>query len=547
MDTFFQVLKFNPYHDEKGRFTTKDRNSTGETGEFAGLDKRLVDYKPDRSLSDPSQVANITDVLPNVSYTAYSKTPFLAEMHRHMGIDDPMKVPVSEYMDARKKMFKNQPIVEADLDSVVVTQKVINRAEVDRWLASDAPADASNMPIQTVRYKNQTYIMNGHHRAVATIKRGRRTLLAHELNLDGPVKKVDLYAIFKREYHRHPAGAPNSQGGQFAPKGKGDSSGVEFFAKEDYELPTVVTQPVNEEDQLYGMAAEGLQQFRQWLNEGNGVANQQLGARTMGLPPEEVADWGGGAMLFIAPLKGKARAKEKIDSEDHGRWDTLTDIVRGTVAFNTLDELRTAVSTLKTAGMVLAKAPKNRVKNPLPSDYRDVLMNIRMPNGLVAELQLHLKKMLKAKNEGHHFYVKEREVFARNAKGGVVKPRDQWSPEDVRVADEAFAKQKSIYSEAWLDITGEKEVARVGKAESEWDYWDSGTGHFRTKRAWEQDPTVYVWRFGQWEPSKTVLYCDLRSSGSYSQMPESDLPEEIRKTEEVSKNIGLGYGRKRKK
>src|SRR6266478_6039798 len=70
--------------DDHGRWT----NGGGT------LDERLVDFKPDRSLSDPSKIESISTALlstqVNAQYEAYSQMPFLGSLHQEMGVADPL-------------------------------------------------------------------------------------------------------------------------------------------------------------------------------------------------------------------------------------------------------------------------------------------------------------------------------------------------------------------------------------------------------------------------------------------------------------------------
>lgn len=56
---------------------------------------------------------------------------------------------------------------------------------------------------------------------------------------------------------------------------------------------------------------------------------------------------------------------------------------------------------------------KDRFKAPLEG-YRDVMMNVRMTNGHIVEVQLHLKAILDVKNgPGHPLYEEIRAIDAR--------------------------------------------------------------------------------------------------------------------------------------
>ena len=193
-----QVFKFNDNHGPDGRFAAGD-------GGMSALDKRLVDYKPDRSLSDPTKVQQITHLLPDTHYVAYGRTPFLAEMHRRMGIGDPMTTPVADYMAARKALFKQQPEEEIPLHGMTVTQKVVNTDKIAEGLHRGA-ATYGHMPIDAVRYNGHMFVMNGHHRAVSAAARGDATLHARVLDLSTVTTKFDFEEILKHNPYHGPDG-----------------------------------------------------------------------------------------------------------------------------------------------------------------------------------------------------------------------------------------------------------------------------------------------------------------------------------------------------
>lgn len=203
----FGVRKFNPNHGAGGRFA-----SASDSSGFDALDKRLVDYKPDRSLSDPTKVMQITHMLPDTSYVSYGKTPFLDKMHAAMGVTDPMTMPVHEYMAARKALFAKQPEEQLPLHNMVVTQRVVNTDKIAEGIHKGHET-YGHMPIDAVRYDGQNYIMNGHHRAVSAAARGDATIAARVLDLGGPSTKFDFTSILKHNPYHGPDGRFSSGDG----------------------------------------------------------------------------------------------------------------------------------------------------------------------------------------------------------------------------------------------------------------------------------------------------------------------------------------------
>ena len=218
-------------------------------------------------------------------------------------------------------------------------------------------------------------------------------------------------------------------------------------------LPDKADQPVTDEAELYAKSGEALSHLQEWLDKGKGIADN-LGYQTMSGGMDNV-DWAKpGGMLFIAPLKGKKRAAEKVASDYGGDWSKLRDVVRCSIAVDTMDQIKSTLAALQAGGMKLAMKPKDRFNKPVPVGYRDLLMNVTMPNGIVSEVQLHVKAMLKAKEEGHKHYETERVLDSKVHQSGV----DSLTPEEQSKLRDAQEQQKAIYGQAWqMAMGGSKE------------------------------------------------------------------------------------------
>ena len=86
----------------------------------------------------------------------------------------------------------------------------------------------------------------------------------------------------------------------------------------------------------------------------------------------------------------------------------LVDILRGTITFESCGEMNEFLDSLKASINIRFK---DRVNNPGPSRYRDVLMNIKVVIDdnianifQLGELQLHLKSMYELKAADHRTY-----------------------------------------------------------------------------------------------------------------------------------------------
>ena len=200
---FANLLKFDQNHDKLGRFATT--NSGGAVIEgynikpLSALDKQIIDFKPDRSLSDPKAIRPIEKVIPNAKFVPYSEVPFFDALNKLIGVD-PRKAPMEKYSKARAKFFASCPIKDIKLDDIVVTQQMVNKEKVAKLVEQDDP---SSKPIAAVRYKHKTYIMDGHHRTVAAVLRGDTSIEGHMhgwvINLDKKKYRAKFKDILKIE------------------------------------------------------------------------------------------------------------------------------------------------------------------------------------------------------------------------------------------------------------------------------------------------------------------------------------------------------------
>ncbi|EFK05522.1 conserved hypothetical protein [delta proteobacterium NaphS2] len=169
-------------------------------------------------------------------------------------------------------------------------------------------------------------------------------------------------------------------------------------------------------------------------------ASQIVEARTGGIPPRQhtrdlnslyrdaaaahkhlqqitqnIAACTGGKAVFPpgGGLKGRKRAEEKIEVELGGDASQLMDITRSSIAYDTVDQVYGALTYILRQGYEVVRL-KDRALEPLPSGFWDIHLNLCMPNGHIAELQLHLKAIQAYSNgPGHRLYEKIRTMESR--------------------------------------------------------------------------------------------------------------------------------------
>lgn len=231
---------------------------------------------------------------------------------------------------------------------------------------------------------------------------------------------------------------------------------VEFFTEAEKNLPKDARQPVLKPDAGYeefaAKARVASKELAEILDEGKGIG-PKLGYQTkkpnLDDPAEVEAFRRPGGYVMLAPVKGRARSVEKVDSEFGGDWSRLLDGARASVAVDSVGEVRKVITMMRRAGLKPARAPKDRLNNPLSSGYRDVLINVTTPSGMIGEVQVHLKPMLVAKASGHKHYETMREVDAAAAKRGGTMTK-----EERRKWMEAFYRSRKLYGEAWKQAAG---------------------------------------------------------------------------------------------
>jgi len=363
--------------------------------------------------------------------------------------DDPM---VAKAFGRRPVLFlKAGPAPGPGLQQKKVTDK--NGVQTTRWVSTDIggpPAQAG----QHIGYEN------GEHRGHGQVLSAGQ----HGVTVRDPKGGEHRVPHDKITHHWQGDGAPDASPHDAQPEQGAQEQAqpapvdaASLFDKATIEaLPDKVNQPAQSWDELVQKGTEGLEQFRGML----GKVQQAMGLKT-GMKPEQITpeQWeNGDGFLFIAPLKGEKRAKEKVDADYKGDWSQLRDIVRGTISVPTMGHVKQALEHMKAAGLEIAQKPKNRFAKPTAEGYRDLMAFVKLPNGMVAELQIHTKAMTLAKEKGHKDYEITRSL---QGKYGEPEPGDSWSDDDHRSYYEALKRQKAIYDDAWSKSNGSQDKTLI--------------------------------------------------------------------------------------
>lgn len=190
-----------------------------------------------------------------------------------------------------------------------------------------------------------------------------------------------------------------------------------------------------------------------------------------------------GAKAKHGPLKKLGRTSEKLADEyleglarnpdlklsSQLAEETLKDLVRGSLIFNTEQQAVAAIETIRAKYDVLRV--KDRFAKPLATGYRDILINVRLDNGTIAEIQLHIPGMFAAKDLGHEVYGVERAKPAGPAKDAMVDLQARYygaayafTPNSLSRSDSSSTNSSSVAG-APLTTTVENPTGRPDTAE----------------------------------------------------------------------------------
>lgn len=155
-----------------------------------------------------------------------------------------------------------------------------------------------------------------------------------------------------------------------------------------------------------------------------------------------------GGDVQLAKIKSAERASAKALADYDGDVSMVKDLLRGTVVAPSPQDAGRVIAALESRFKVLASGRRNHlgVDSVAPSDgYRDAKMIVRMPSGIVAEIQVNVPEMLDANKRAHPLY-EERQRLERTA-GAASEGKRR----------ELDAQMRSIYAAAWASALAKRE------------------------------------------------------------------------------------------
>lgn len=160
------------------------------------------------------------------------------------------------------------------------------------------------------------------------------------------------------------------------------------------------------------------------------------------LTEEIAAQTGGEAGFRPGGLKGRDRAQQKIDSDYEGDASQLVDVAGAKLVFDTVDDLYKALDLIRDRGLIIRF--KDRFVKPQRSGYRDILMNVELSNGHVAELRLHLRSIDDAAKHEHLLYQERRTIEAE-----AETENRPLTPEEAARIETLLEQGSAVYDDAW--------------------------------------------------------------------------------------------------
>jgi hypothetical protein len=249
---------------------------------------------------------------------------------------------------------------------------------------------------------------------------------------------------------------PRASNGQFGSGGGGaskpahdpTSSDNKFFGHlkgiDKLPSPKEVRQSFSTWEEAEAMGNEGREQLASALES---VAKKVPLHSDIAAPEHlnEEHERNGKAYFFLGPNKAQNKATAKVENDYHGDWSKLKDMVRATVSVEHPDQLKGVIDQMLEAGIEFAAQPKDNISKPMASGYRDLNTLIKLPNGMIAELQFNVKSMMVAKVVAHDLYDEQIKLTQKN----LDKPREEWPKEEAAQYEELDRAQQAIYNPAW--------------------------------------------------------------------------------------------------
>lgn len=157
---------------------------------------------------------------------------------------------------------------------------------------------------------------------------------------------------------------------------RGDNCGRPKGSGGEVSAPRVVASGDKDLNELIGKAKEAAPELDQW---GKDLATKY------------------GANVTDINLKSEGSILRKVNSEEGGDLTKIKDAVRNTVVHENTDQIKGIINDLKNDGRFLRAKSQNHETDPL--GYSGNIVNVRLSNGQIGEIQVNTPKMIYAKEK----------------------------------------------------------------------------------------------------------------------------------------------------
>lgn len=157
---------------------------------------------------------------------------------------------------------------------------------------------------------------------------------------------------------------------------RGDNCGRPKGSGGEVSAPRVVSSGDKDLNELIGKAKEAAPELDQW---GKDLATKY------------------GANVTDINLKSEGSILRKVNSEEGGDLTKIKDAVRNTVVHENTDQIKGIIDDLKNDGRFLRAKSQNHETDPL--GYSGNIVNVRLSNGQIGEIQVNTPKMIYAKEK----------------------------------------------------------------------------------------------------------------------------------------------------
>jgi hypothetical protein len=133
-------------------------------------------------------------------------------------------------------------------------------------------------------------------------------------------------------------------------------------------------------------------------------AEARVAQRELNTVVSDIAGQTDGKADWRREEKDWGRATDKVNKDYGGDASRLVDLAGAKIEFNSVQDVYRALDELRGDPRLEIVKFKDRFANPQDSGYRDLQMSVRMSNGHIAELRLHLSSIDKVAKYEHALY-----------------------------------------------------------------------------------------------------------------------------------------------